>query len=45
MLNKTFHPGQPIKGVGEYPTYNTGFTHAMVMYTAMAQLGRFNGFE
>jgi tRNA(Leu) C34 or U34 (ribose-2'-O)-methylase TrmL len=40
-----FHPGQPIKGVGEYPTYNTSYSHAIVMYVAMAQLGKFKDFR
>jgi len=39
------HPGQPIKGVGEYPTFNTSHAHAIVMYTAMAQLEQFRNFE
>ena len=44
-IKDDYHPDQPIKGVGEYPTFNIGVTYAMVMYTAMAQLGLFKDFK
>jgi tRNA(Leu) C34 or U34 (ribose-2'-O)-methylase TrmL len=42
---KDYRPEEPIKGVGEYPTFNIAATYAMVMYTAMAQLRAFKDFK
>ena len=44
-IKDDYHPGQPIKGVGEYPTYNVGVSYGIAMFTALAQLGLFKDFK
>lgn len=44
-IKDDYHPGQPIKGVGEYPTYNVGVTYGITMFIAMAQLEEFKDFK
>ena len=36
---------RPIRGMGEYPTYNVAVSYAIVMYTALEQMGLFRNWK
>lgn len=40
-----YHPGEPITGVGEYPSLNVSIAHAILTYSALEQIGAFEGYQ
>jgi tRNA(Leu) C34 or U34 (ribose-2'-O)-methylase TrmL len=42
---KDYRPGEPIKGVGEYPSYSVCMSYGIMVYQALVDTGAYDGFS
>lgn len=44
-IKTDYHPGEPIHGVGQYPSLSVSMAYGIVMYTALEHTGTFRSFS